>query len=77
MDRAMMAPSVHLSLQRRLDDHRSIFRLQRWSVRCASERQALFSRIAPVYDNVCLFPLILLGNGLISLFRFLNYFVGF
>lgn len=28
-------------------------------IRCASERQALFSRIAPVYDNVRLFLILL------------------
>jgi hypothetical protein len=37
----------------------SIFR-PRALIRCNDERQALFSRIAPVYDNVCLSSLSLI-----------------
>ncbi|KAH7835238.1 hypothetical protein Vadar_024300 [Vaccinium darrowii] len=47
-----MAASVHLILQPPPNHHRPIFRLRRRPVRCADERQALFSRIAPVYDNL-------------------------
>ncbi|KAK4488820.1 hypothetical protein RD792_004610 [Penstemon davidsonii] len=32
--------------------HRPESRLVRWPVQCSTERQALFNRIAPVYDNL-------------------------
>ncbi|KAG5520854.1 hypothetical protein RHGRI_033429 [Rhododendron griersonianum] len=48
----MIAASEHLILHRPPNHHRSIFRPRRRPVRCAAERQALFSRIAPVYDSL-------------------------
>ena len=47
-----MATSSHLSLRPLLGQNRPIFRSICRPVRCAADRQALFNRIAPVYDNV-------------------------
>ncbi|XP_058193114.1 2-phytyl-1,4-beta-naphthoquinone methyltransferase, chloroplastic isoform X4 [Rhododendron vialii] len=48
----MIAASVHLIPHRPPNHHRSIFRPRRRPVLCTAERQALFSRIAPVYDSL-------------------------
>ncbi|KAL6969426.1 nicotinamide N-methyltransferase [Sarracenia purpurea var. burkii] len=47
-----MAVSSHLCLRPLPGHNRPIFRPSRRPVRCADDRQALFSRIAPVYDNL-------------------------
>ncbi|XP_057509876.1 LOW QUALITY PROTEIN: 2-phytyl-1,4-beta-naphthoquinone methyltransferase, chloroplastic-like [Actinidia eriantha] len=47
-----MAASSHLSLRPLPEQNRPIFRARCRPVRCADDRQALFNRIAPVYDNL-------------------------
>uniref|UniRef100_A0A5B7B7M0 2-phytyl-1,4-beta-naphthoquinone methyltransferase, chloroplastic n=1 Tax=Davidia involucrata TaxID=16924 RepID=A0A5B7B7M0_DAVIN len=48
----MVMASLQLCLRPFPGQRRPIFRSRRRPVRCADDRQALFSRIAPVYDNL-------------------------
>ncbi|CAL5398701.1 unnamed protein product [Camellia sinensis] len=47
-----MAASSHLCIRSSPGMNRPIFRSSRRPVQCSVERQALFNRIAPVYDNL-------------------------